>query len=39
MQLTLIYCPQLCDHQRLMKDKGVDHMLDLFALVVGANFR
>jgi hypothetical protein len=39
MLLTLIYCPQLCDHQKLMKDKGVEQMLDLFALVVSANFR
>jgi hypothetical protein len=39
MLLTLIYCPQLCDHQKLMKDKGVKQMLDLFALVVSANFR
>jgi hypothetical protein len=38
MLLTLI-CPQLCDHQKLMKDKGVKQMLDLFALVVSANFR
>jgi hypothetical protein len=38
MLLTLI-CPQLCDHQKLMKDKSVNQMLDLFALVVRDNFR
>jgi len=36
---VMLLLDQLCDHQKLMKDKGVDQLLDLFALVISPNFR
>jgi GNAT superfamily N-acetyltransferase len=35
----LLLLDQLCDHQKLMCDKKVNWMLDIFALVVKTNFR
>jgi predicted GNAT family acetyltransferase len=36
---VLLLLDQLCDHQKIMLDKGMSQMLDLFALVVRTDFR